>query len=88
MPMRFLAWSLLKLDDERVSLETWTNEVRSKYGLGKEMDATFVLSLVGILYDLTQEKRDNKSKRLIAIEVKNIISQIINRDESPQKTTG
>ncbi|MBN2585105.1 hypothetical protein JXA59_00430 [Patescibacteria group bacterium] len=86
--MRFLAWSLLKLDDERVSLETWTNEVRSKYGLGKEMDATFVLSLVGILYDLTQEKRDNKSKRLIAIEVKNIISQIINRDESPQKTTG
>ncbi|OGB85347.1 hypothetical protein A2994_01805 [candidate division Kazan bacterium RIFCSPLOWO2_01_FULL_48_13] len=83
VPMRFLAWTLLKIDDEKLSLETWVNQIRAGYGLtGADKEPTFVLSLTGILYDLATGERDNKNKRLIAVEVKNIINQIIKLDES------
>jgi len=79
MLMRFLAWSLLKIDDPKVDLEAWVNQARRDLGLdGAEFEPTFVLSLTGILYDLATKERDNKNKREIAISVKNIITPILN----------
>ncbi|OGB74376.1 hypothetical protein A2V68_01370 [candidate division Kazan bacterium RBG_13_50_9] len=77
MPMRLLAWSLLRMADDKLLLETWVRNNREQQHLGAEVNPTFVLSLVGILYDLATGEKDNKSKRLIAIEVKNIIREII-----------
>jgi len=96
MKMRFLAWSLVKIDsggpdlEKRVDLETWVGKMRSEHHLGDEMSPTFVLSLTGILYDLTRwenGERDNKNRRLIAVAIKNIINKIIKKDEADDKKT-
>ena len=81
MPMRFLAWSLLRIGSEDpVDAEAWVKKMREQYELGEEMDPTFVLSLTGILHDLATGERDNKNKRLIALSVKDIINSIIKKD--------
>jgi hypothetical protein len=88
MPMRFLAWSLLRIGSEDpIDSETWVRKMRKEYKLGKEMDPTFVLSLTGILHDLATSESDIRDKRLIAISVKDIISSIIYENGSGKTTT-
>jgi len=85
MPMRFLAWSLTKIDDE-TPMQVWVNRVRKERGLDdKKHDPTFVLSLIGILHDLTTQEKKNPRAWEITIAARDLINEMIERDGQADK---
>lgn len=87
MPMRYLAWSLLNMSEPQrnhTNTPEWIRSVRFDARLGDEYSPTFILSLLGTLYDLSTWDKDHANRGVIALEIRNAIESIIDSDGDTQ----
>lgn len=97
MKMRYFAWAVLAMPEEvwnrdNMNVPEWVDEIRRLSNLSEETQPTFVVSLVGTLWDVAREIKDLDPKsakasqlRLRAMEIKDIIKAVIQRNGKTQR---
>lgn len=88
MEMRYLAWALLNTPKADLNVHKWVGNIREVAKLGADTEPTFVVSLIGTLWDISREIANLEPEseryhqlRMKAIEIREIIESIIRSDD-------
>jgi hypothetical protein len=76
MDMRYLAWTILKMPDEVLNLD-WVKKKVEEIGGGEARLTTFLLSLIGILWDIHDNEKHKGEFAEKTDKIKEIVGWVV-----------